>query len=149
MWDTVEDAEMVDGIFTSMTAFLATIAAVTLTLGGVGVMNIMLVTVTERTPEIGLRKALGATRRRILLDFLLEGVMLAVVSGLIGWLGSWALAGFVNSFPMPDMFAGLPVKASTTVFAFAALAVIAVSSAMWPAWKASALTPVEALRYER
>jgi len=149
MWDTVENAEMVDGIFTSMTAFLATIAAVTLTLGGIGVMNIMLVTVTERTPEIGLRKALGATRRRILLDFLLEGVLLAVVSGLAGWLGSWALAGFVNSFPMPDMFGGLPVRGQTTALAFGALGLVAVSSAMWPAWKAASLTPVEALRYER
>ncbi len=149
MWDTVENAELVDGIFTSMTAFLATIAAVTLTLGGIGVMNIMLVTVTERTPEIGLRKALGATRRRILLDFLVEGVLLAVVSGVIGWLGSWGLAGFVNSFPMPDAFAGLPVKAETTAIAFTALAVVAIASAMWPAWKAASLTPVEALRYER
>ena len=71
-----------------MTAFLRTIALVTLTLGGIGVMNIMLVTVTERTREIGLRKAVGATRRRILADFLVEGMMLAVVSGLVGWFGA-------------------------------------------------------------
>ncbi|MCC6862274.1 MAG: ABC transporter permease [Bryobacterales bacterium] len=149
MWDTVESAEMVDTIFTSMTAFLATIAVVTLTLGGIGVMNIMLVTVTERTPEIGLRKALGATRRRILADFLAEGILLALVSGGIGWLGSWSLARVVNSFPMPDAFSGLPVENSTTAWAFAALGIVAVASAMWPAWKASELTPVEALRYER
>ena len=83
IWDTVENAELVDSIFTSMTAFLGAIAVVTLTLGGVGVMNIMLVSVTERTREIGLRKAVGATRRRILVDFLLEGVLLAVLSGLV------------------------------------------------------------------
>ncbi len=149
MWDTVENAEMVDMIFTSMTAFLGTIAIVTLTLGGIGVMNIMLVTVTERTPEIGLRKALGATRRRILLDFLLEGVLLAAVSGAIGWLVSWSLASLVNSIPKPEMFGGLPIRNQTTLIAFGALGFVAVTSAMWPAWKASALTPVEALRYER
>ncbi len=86
-WDTVENAELVDGMFISMTAFLGAIAVVTLTLGGVGVMNIMLVSVTERTREIGLRKALGATRRRILADFLLEGVLLAGISGFAGWAG--------------------------------------------------------------
>ncbi|MBI1789511.1 MAG: FtsX-like permease family protein, partial [Acidobacteria bacterium] len=149
MWDTIENAQLVDNIFTSMTAFLATIAVVTLTLGGIGVMNIMLVSVTERTREIGLRKAVGATSRRILADFLLEGVLLALLSGLIGWLFSWGLASIVNSFPMPEMFSGLPVRGTTTAAAFGALAVIAVASAAWPAWRAAALTPVEALRFER
>lgn len=149
MWDTLESAQLVDGIFQSMTAFLGVIALITLTLGGVGVMNIMLVTVTERTREIGIRKALGATRRRILFDFLVEGVLLAVISGGAGWLFSWGLASIVNSFPMPDMFSGLPVKGSTTAAAFVALGVIAIASALWPAWRASRLTPVEALRFER
>ena len=149
MWDTLEGAELVDAIFTSMTAFLATIAFVTLTLGGVGVMNIMLVSVTERTQEIGLRKALGAKRRTILTDFLLEGVILAMGSGAVGWLLSWGLASVVNRFPMPDMFSGLPVSLFTTLLAFAALTVVAVASAFWPAWRAASMTPVEALRYER
>jgi putative ABC transport system permease protein len=149
MWDTVESAELVDAIFSSMTAFLGTIACVTLTLGGVGVMNIMLVSVTERTREIGLRKALGARRRTILVDFLVEGLLLALVSGTAGWLFSWGLASVVNSFPMPEMFAGLPVSGATTAWAFGALAVVAVASAFWPAWRAASLTPVEALRYER
>jgi putative ABC transport system permease protein len=149
MWDTVESAELVDAIFQSMTAFLGTIALVTLTLGGVGVMNIMLVSVTERTREIGLRKALGAKRRTILMDFLVEGVLLAMISGTAGWLFSWGLARIVNSFPMPEMFGGLPVSATTTAWAFGALALVAVVSAFWPAWRAASLTPVEALRYER
>jgi putative ABC transport system permease protein len=149
MWDTVESAEMVDAIFTSMTAFLGTIAFVTLTLGGVGVMNIMLVSVTERTHEIGLRKALGARRRTILMDFLIEGFLLALISGTAGWLFSWGLARVVNSFPMPDMFGGLPVSGTTTAWAFGALALVAVAAAFWPAWRAASLTPVEALRYER
>jgi putative ABC transport system permease protein len=149
MWDTVESAQMVDGIFVSMTAFLGTIAVVTLTLGGIGVMNIMLVTVTERTREIGLRKAIGATRRRILLDFLVEGVLLACISGFVGWAAAYGLASIVNSFPMPLMFSGLPVSAATSAMAFTALGVIAITSSLWPAWRAASLTPVEALRYER
>jgi putative ABC transport system permease protein len=149
VWDTVENAEMIDGIFTTMKAFLGAIAFITLTLGGVGVMNIMLVSVTERTREIGLRKAVGATRRRILADFLVEGMLLAALSGLCGFAGAFGLAALANSFPMPDFFAGLPVKGVTVVWAFSALGLIAIASAMWPAWRAASLTPVEALRYER
>ncbi len=149
IWDTVEDAKLIDNIFNSMTFFLGAIAVVTLTLGGVGVMNIMLVSVTERTHEIGLRKAVGATRKRILADYLVEGMMLALTSGLCGWAFSYAIASIVNSFPRQEMFAGLPVNGTTTATAFAALGVIAVASALWPAWRAASLTPVQALGYER
>jgi len=149
LWDTVENARLVDRIFTSMTLFLGAIAAVTLTLGGVGVMNIMLVSVTERTREIGLRKAVGATRRRILVDYLVEGVLLAGASGLCGWLGAYGIAALVNMLPKQEMFGGLPVSGVTTAVAFGALGIIAVVSALWPAWRAASLTPVEALRYER
>jgi len=149
IWDTVENAQLVDRIFTSMTIFLGAIAVVTLSLGGVGVMNIMLVSVTERTREIGLRKAVGATRGRILADFLLEGILLAVLSGLAGWLGAYGIADAVNRLPRQEMFGGLPVNGGTTALAFGALAIIAVASALWPAWRAAGLTPVEALRYER
>jgi putative ABC transport system permease protein len=149
MWDTVEDAQLVDDIFSSMSVFLGAIAVVTLTLGGVGVMNIMLVSVTERTREIGLRKAIGATRRRVLADFLLEGILLAALSGLVGWLGAYGLAAAVNQLPKQEMFGGLPVDGRTTALAFGALGLVAVASAIWPAWRAASLTPVEALRYER
>ncbi len=150
VWDTVESAEMVDQIFVSMTAFLGAIAVITLTLGGVGVLNIMLVSVTERTREIGLRKAIGATRRGIMMDFLAEGVILAGLSGLLGFLAAYGLASIVNSLPLQsDMFGGLPVKAATTAWSFGALAVVAIGSALFPAWRAASLTPVEALRYER
>jgi putative ABC transport system permease protein len=150
IWDTVESAELVDQIFISMTAFLGAIAVITLTLGGVGVLNIMLVSVTERTREIGLRKAIGATRHRIMIDFLAEGVILAGLSGVVGFLGAYGLASLVNSLPLKsDMFAGLPVKGATTAWSFAALAVVAIASALFPAWRAASLTPVEALRYER
>ena len=149
IWDTVENAQLVDNIFTSMTLFLGAIAVVTLTLGGVGVMNIMLVSVTERTREIGLRKAVGATRGRILVDFLMEGILLAGLSGLAGWAAAYGIADAVNRLPKQEMFGGLPVSGATTAIAFGALAVIAICSALWPAWRGARLTPVEALSYER
>jgi putative ABC transport system permease protein len=149
MWDTIENQKQVDGIFDSMTVFLSFIALVTLSLGGIGVMNIMLVTVSERTREIGLRKALGATRMRILADFLAEGAVLAFVSGFIGWSVAFGISSALKLVEMPDMFPGLPVSWTTTAFAFSTLTVIAILSALFPAWRAASLTPVEALRYER
>jgi putative ABC transport system permease protein len=82
--DTVEQAEMVGKIFDAMNMFLGTVGLVTLTLGAIGVINIMLVAVSERTREIGLRKALGATNRSILVQFFFEGILLTLLSGLIG-----------------------------------------------------------------
>ncbi len=149
VWDTIENAQQVDAIFQSMTVFLSVIALVTLTLGGVGVMNIMLVTVSERTREIGLRKALGATRVRILIDFLAEGAILAFVSGFAGWAVAFGISSLLKLAPMPEAFPGLPVSMTTTLLTFVALTVIAIVSALLPAWRAAALTPVEALRYER
>jgi putative ABC transport system permease protein len=149
VWDTIEDARLIDGVIKSMTAFLGAIASITLTLGGVSVMNIMLISVTERTQEIGLRKAVGATRRRILLDYLLEGVLLAVISGSCGFALSYGIAAAVNTIPKQEIFGGLPVNGTTTAIAFAALGAIAVASALWPAWRAASLTPVQALSYER
>lgn len=149
VWDTVEDAKEVDAIFGSMTIFLSTIAVVTLSLGGIGVMNIMLVTVSERTREVGLRKALGATRRRILLDFFLEGVILATVSGFVGWAMAFGLSSLLKLVKMPDSFPGLPVSMTTTLIAFTALLLVAVAASMIPASRAASLTPVEALRDER
>jgi putative ABC transport system permease protein len=149
IWDTVENARLTAGIFDSMTLFLGFIALVTLTLGGIGVMNIMLVTVSERTREIGLRKALGATRLRIMIDFLAEGCVMAFVSGFIGWSIAFGLSSALKLVKMPDMFPGLPVSGTTSGVAFGTLAIISIFSALFPAWRAASLTPVEALRYER
>ncbi len=149
IWDTVEDQKQVDGIFDSMTVFLAFIGFVTLSLGGVGVMNIMLVTVSERTREIGLRKALGATRHRIMLDFLVEGCVLAFASGFVGWSIAFGLSSLLKLVEMPDMFPGLPVSGVTSAVAFSSLSLIAILSSLIPAYRAAGLTPVEALRYER
>ncbi len=118
VWDTVENQKMTDGIFDSMTVFLAFIGLVTLSLGGIGVMNIMLVTVSERTREIGLRKALGATRLRIMIDFLMEGCVLAFVSGMVGFMVAFGLSSALKLVQMPEMFPGLPVSVPTALLAF-------------------------------
>ncbi len=132
VWDTVENAQQIDGLFESMTVFLGMIALVTLTLGGVGVMNIMLVTVSERTREVGLRKALGATRLRILIDFLAEGMLLAFISGLVGWSAAFGISTALTFAPMPDFFPGLPVSIVTTMVAFGSLTLIASAVVVFP-----------------
>jgi putative ABC transport system permease protein len=149
MWDTVKGAQMFDSIFNAGEIFLAAVALVTLSLGGVGVMNTMMMAVSERTNEIGLKKALGATQRRILMDFFLEGVILAVLAGGIGLFLVWVLSSIVNSLPLPGMFSGLPIDWKMLLAATGALGLTAVLSALPPAQRASEMTPVEALRFER
>jgi putative ABC transport system permease protein len=149
MWDTIETAEIFDDVFASLEWFLGAVAFITLTLGGMGVMNTMLTSVAERTAEIGLRKAVGATRRRILFEFFTEGMFLAILSGGGGMVLVWALAGIVNSLPMPVFFAGLPMDAALVLRVCLLLGAVAVMSALPPAWRAARMTPVEALRFEK
>ncbi len=148
IWDTVESAQMVASIFDSMQLFLGFIAVVTLSLGGVGVMNIMLVSVAERTREIGLKKAIGATRRRILWDFFIESLTLTFLSGTVGVLFAWGASALVNRLPLPAYFAGLPITRTTAVTAFLILTAVGILSGLYPARRAAHLTPVEALRTE-
>lgn len=149
IFDSIESAQMFDSIFNAGEIFLAVIALVTLSLGGVGVMNTMMMAVSERTNEIGLKKALGATSRRVLLDFFLEGLFLALLSGAAGLILIWLLALAVNSLPMPAMFSGLPIQWPLVAWATLALGVVAVLSALPPARHAAQMSPVEALRHER
>jgi putative ABC transport system permease protein len=149
MWDTIETAALFDDIFRALGVFLGSVAIITLSLGGLGVMNTMMTSVTERTAEIGLRKALGATRRRVLLEILAEGLVLALISGTCGLMLVALLAGIVNSLPMPAFFSGLPIELETVQLVILLLGAVAVLSALPPAWRAARMTPVEALRFEK
>ena len=144
MWDTIESAKLVDAIFESMTAFLGIIALVTLTLGGVGVMNIMLVSVTERTREIGLRMAVGARARDVRRQFLAEAVVLTMVGGTIG-VGAGLLASRALAVTL-----GWPVLVSieTVIVATAFSTGTGLVFGYYPARRASRLDPIEALRFE-
>jgi putative ABC transport system permease protein len=128
-------------VFTSL---LAGIAAVSLLVGGIGIMNIMLVSVTERTREIGIRKALGATRRNILIQFLIEAVTLCLLGGLVG-----IAAGMGAAVLLRDSFGwATAVSANSVVMAVAFAAGIGIVFGVWPARRASSLDPIEALRFE-
>jgi len=147
-WDTVKQAEMMGTIFDAMNEFLGTVGLVTLALGAIGVINIMLIAVTERTREIGLRKALGATNRSIMLHFFVEGVLLTLVSGLIGMGlagGLMLLLGNVNG---PGGFDPPRLVPKTAILAIASLTLAGVVAGLYPARKAARLEPVEALRAE-
>ena len=128
----------------TFTALLAGIAGVSLVVGGIGIMNIMLVSVTERTREIGVRKALGATKGMILLQFLIEAVVLCLLGGIIG-----ILAGGGGAMAL-SMKMGMPtqISMSSVVLAFVFSAGVGVLFGVWPARRAASLDPIQALRYE-
>jgi len=121
---------------------------VTLFLCGIGVMNVMMVAVRERTREIGVRKALGAPAHAILRQFFIEAMVIALVSGGIGMGVAYGLCWLVNLLPMPDFFAGLVPTWTSGILACLMLGAIAVLSALYPARRAASIDPIEALRFE-
>jgi putative ABC transport system permease protein len=128
----------------TMTTFLSMIAGVSLLVGGIGIMNIMLVSVTERTREIGLRMAIGARGRDVLMQFLVEAVVLSLFGGLIGIAMGYGLAAAAERFLQWP--ATIPPSAIGMAFGFAAF--VGVFFGFYPAMKASNLDPIEALRFE-
>jgi putative ABC transport system permease protein len=149
-WDTIHTSKLVDKIFDAMDLFLGGVGVVTLGLGAVGIINIMLVSVTERTREIGLRKALGATSRSILTQFFLEGLILTGVSGIIGIgisAGFMAILQALLTGKMPGFDPPQLVWWSAAL-ALGSLAVCGIVAGVYPASQAAALEPVEALRRE-
>jgi putative ABC transport system permease protein len=136
--------EAFNAITATLTAFLGAIGAISLVVGGIGVMNIMLVSVTERTREIGLRKAVGAKRRAILLQFLMETVTLTFIGGLIGLGLGWAIAAGVTAANLLTA----KVDTGTITIAFVVTAVVGIVAGVYPAFRASRLNPIDALRYE-
>jgi putative ABC transport system permease protein len=131
-------------VIDTFTLFLASIASISLLVGGIGIMNMMLTTVTERTREIGLRKAIGATRKDISTQFLIEAVMLTFLGGIIGVVLGWGVSFLVSSLKIVQTH----VSISSVLLAFGVSAGIGIVFGYYPARRASKLNPIEALRYE-
>jgi putative ABC transport system permease protein len=148
MWDTSLESLMFGRMVQAMKDFFSIVGIVTLALGGIGVMNIMLVAVRERTREIGVRKALGATTAQIQKQFFLEGFLLTMLSGAIGFGVAIGLCAMVNLLPMPPRFQGMVLTWQAGLGAVITLVLIGVGTSTYPARRAAQLPPVEALRFE-
>ena len=136
--------QQVTGIFTIV---LGAIAGISLLVGGIGIMNIMLVSVTERTREIGIRKAVGARRRDILMQFLIEAATLSAVGGGIGIVGGWAVSYLISHIDTGDIPLNAVVTPDIVILAISVSVFIGLASGIYPAMRAASLNPIDALHY--
>jgi putative ABC transport system permease protein len=143
--DILASANQITGIFT---LFLGGVAGISLLVGGIGIMNIMLVSVTERTREIGIRKAIGATRRNVLGQFLTEATILSVLGGLIGIAVGAGIARLISGIPMGGSTLQPVVAGDSIVLATLFSLMVGLFFGIYPAYRAAQLNPIDALRYE-
>jgi len=148
IWDTSLETLMFGRMIDRLRDFFRIVGIVTLVLGGIGVMNIMLVAVAERTREIGLRKALGATTGAVGRQFFLEGLFLTLLSGAAGMGIALGLCALLNMLPRTSRFEGMIVSWEAGVMSLLLLVVLGIITATYPAMRAAKLPPVEALRFE-
>ena len=148
VWDTSVNSLMFGRMVDTMRDFFTTVGFITLALGGIGVMNIMLIAVKERTREIGIRKALGATTTAVLRQFFLEGFFITLISGSIGMGIALAICAGINTLPMPNRFKGMILSPEAAALTILSLVTIGIVTALYPARRAAEMPPVDALRYE-
>jgi putative ABC transport system permease protein len=148
IWDTVEQAKAFRRLTDGMRYFLGAVGIATLFIGAIGVMNVMLVAVRERTREIGVRRALGATRRSIVRLFFFETLIVVFASGGMGLTLAYGFCTLVNLLPPVPYFAGLLPTWRSGVLSFLLLSAVALLAAVYPARRAAAVDPIEALRFE-